>query len=139
VAGGLFAEHGLVVEILEPAAGPKNVERVAAGGAEFCLTSLTHYLVARAERDDVPARFAATIFQRSPMAGIVGATSNLHAPADLAGRRIGGPPDSRLVAEYRAALASRQERDRIAAIPARSIGLPPRVFTTSEHGVVSVS
>ena len=38
------------------------------------------------------------------MAGIVRADSPVRAAADLAGRRVGGPADSALVAEYRAGL-----------------------------------
>jgi ABC-type nitrate/sulfonate/bicarbonate transport system substrate-binding protein len=92
------------VELLEPAAGPENVRRVAAGGSEFCLTSVAHYLRARAQWGDLPARYAAVVVQRSPMAGLVRDDSTIATPADLAGARVGGPPDSRLVAEYQAAL-----------------------------------
>jgi NitT/TauT family transport system substrate-binding protein len=101
-----LAEYGLDVEILDPAPGPENVRRVANGGADFCLTSVTHYLRARAQSGALVARFVAVVVQRSPMAGIVVADSPLTSPADLAGKRVGGPPDSALVAEYRAGLSS---------------------------------
>lgn len=104
-ASGLFAEHGLDVEILEPAGGPENVERVAAAGAEFCLTSVTHYLRARARSGDVGARFAAVIVRRSPMAAIVAAEGDLHQPADLAGCRLGGTAESAMVQSFQAALS----------------------------------
>lgn len=77
---------------------------MAAGGADFCLTSVTHYLRARAQSGDLAARFVAVVTQRHPMAGIVRADSSLTLPADLAGRRLAGPADSALVAEYRAGL-----------------------------------
>lgn len=105
MASGLFADHGLDVEVLEPAPGPENVVRVAEGGAEFCLTSVSHYLTARARAGDLGARFAAVIVQRSPMAALVPADSPIAAPAHLPGRRLGGPPEGGLVAEYGAALA----------------------------------
>ena len=101
---------------------------MAAGGSDFCLTSVTHYLTARAQAGgpgnveaggpgnveaggpgnvdagDLPARFVAVVVRRSPMAGLVAADSSLHTPGDLAGRRLGGPEQSRLVAEFRAGM-----------------------------------
>lgn len=106
--------------MLDPAPGPENVRRVAAGGADFCLTSVTHYLRARAQSGDLAARFVAVVVQRNPMAALVAADSSLAAPADLAGRRVGGPPDGGLVAEYRAALAH--------------LGVPPPVLVPMEYG-----
>ena len=93
------------MDILEPAPGPENVRRVAAGGADFCLTSVTHYLTARAQSGDLAARFVSVVVRRSPMAGFVVAESPLTTPADLAGRRLGAPETSRLVKEYRAGMA----------------------------------
>ena len=104
-ANGLFGGLGLDVELLDPpGGGPENIERVGAGGADFCLTSVAHYLTARARFGDVPARFAAIVVQRSPMAALVAEDSPLTTPADLAGRRLGGPHDSGLVADYQASL-----------------------------------
>lgn len=79
--------------------------RVAAGGADFCLTSVTHYLFARAQAPDVAARFVSVVVQQSPISGLVAAASDLHTPADLAGRRLGGRPDNRLVAEFQGGLS----------------------------------
>lgn len=78
---------------------------MAAGGSDFCLTSVTHYLTARAQFGTLPARFCGVVVRRSPMAGIVATASGLSSPTDLTGRRLGGPPEGRLVAEYQAALA----------------------------------
>ena len=94
------------MEIVDPAAGPENVRRVAAAGAEFCLTSITHYLRARAQSGPLAARFVAAVVQRHPMAGLVAAGSALVTPADLGGARVGGPPGSGLLAEYRAGLSA---------------------------------
>jgi NitT/TauT family transport system substrate-binding protein len=77
---------------------------VAAGGSDFCLTSVTHYLTARAQSGDLAARFVSVVVRRSPMSGFVVADSSLTTPADLAGRRLGGPEQSRLVAEFRAGM-----------------------------------
>lgn len=99
------------MEILDPAGGPDNVLRVAAGDADFCLTSVAHYLTARAGSTGIPARFVAVVSQCSPMAGIVAADSDISEPRHLSRRRVGGPPDGRLLAEYRAAL--------------RHLGVPP--------------
>lgn len=78
--------------------------RVAGGGADACLTSVTHYLGAWVGAERVAARFAAVVVQRSPMAAFVSSVSPLHRPADLGGRRLAAPPHNRLVAEFRAAL-----------------------------------
>ncbi|MDQ3896786.1 MAG: ABC transporter substrate-binding protein [Actinomycetota bacterium] len=102
----MFASFDLEVDILDPAPGPENVKRVAAGGADFCLTSVTHYLTARAGTDDLAARFVSVVVRRSPMTAFVPAESPLAAPADLAGRRLGGPAESRLVAEFLAGMAA---------------------------------
>lgn len=101
---GLFAGFDLDVELQEPAPGPANVHRVGAGGSDFCLTSVGHYLTARAQDDQVGARYVGVVVQRSPMAGLVADSAPLTRPADLAGRRLGGPAGSRLVEEYQAAL-----------------------------------
>ncbi len=93
---------------------------MAAGGSDFCLTSVVHYLTARAQSGPLAARFVAVVVQRSPMAGIVAADSTLLEPADLSGRRLGGPADSRLVAEYQAGL--------------RHLGLAPSVLVPTDYG-----
>ncbi len=77
---------------------------MAAGGADFTLTSVTHYLTARAQSGDLSARFVSVVVRRSPMSGFVTAGSPLTTPADLAGRRLGAPEQSRLVKEFRAGM-----------------------------------
>jgi NitT/TauT family transport system substrate-binding protein len=52
----------------------------------------------------LPARFVSVVVRRSPMAALVPADSALATPADLVGRRLGGPAGSRLVAEFRAGM-----------------------------------
>lgn len=91
MANGLFADHGLAVEVLEPpeGGGAANTLRVASGGADFCLTGLTYYLFAHREAGSgLGARFVAVVHQRSPLAAIVAAESDIVRPADLAGRRL---------------------------------------------------
>ena len=104
---GLFADHGLDVDILEPSGGPDNVVRVGAGESDFALTSVNHYLSARAEHGDIPARFVAVVVQRSPIGAMVRADRGLAAPADLAGARLGGDPANPQVIEFLASLAWR--------------------------------
>lgn len=95
------------MEILDPAPGPDNVRRVAAGGErEACLTSVTHYLGAWTGIESLPARFATVVVRRSPMAALVDGASEFHRSSDLAGLRLAAPPGNRLVAEFRAALES---------------------------------
>lgn len=119
-ASGLFADFDLDVQLLEPAPGPENVRRVAEGGADFCLTSVNHYLKARSLWGDLPARYTSVVVQRNPMAGIVDADSRFTTPADLSGARLGGPADSKLVADYQAAL--------------RWLGLAPAELVPIDYG-----
>ncbi len=103
-ANGLFAEYGFDIELMEPAPGPENVRRVAAGGSDFCLTSVSHYLRARAQSGDLAARYVGVVVQVDPIAGLVAEDSDMVRPADLSGRRLGGPATSGLVAEFQAGL-----------------------------------
>ena len=101
---GLFAEHGVDVEILDPSGGPDNVVRVGEGESDFALTSVQHYLSARARHGDIPARFVAMVVQRSPIGALVPAGSGRRVPADLAGCRVGGDPANPQVLEFLATL-----------------------------------
>ena len=101
---GLFAEQGVDVEILDPSGGPDNVVRVGSGDSDFALTSVQHYLSARAEHGDIPARFVAMVVQRSPIGALVPATSPVRRPADLAGCRVGGDATNPQVIEFMATL-----------------------------------
>lgn len=98
---GVFARRGLDVELLEPSGGPDNIVRVAEGGADFCLTSVDHYLRARAEQPSIAARFIAIVTQRTPMSAFVIAQRRTAAGVrpvrarDLAGARIAGTSGSR--------------------------------------------
>lgn len=108
-AGGLFAEHGFDVEMLEPppGGGVDSVIRTADGGTDFCLTSVGYYLMARARVPGLSARFIAVVGRRSPIAGLVAADSPMRAPSDLGGRRVGAVAGDALAAQYEAALAAR--------------------------------
>lgn len=88
---GLFADYNLVVEVLD-APGPPgttNPMRVVNGGAEFCLTGVSYFLMAQAARGDhFPARFIAIVHQRSPIGVLALTSSDIRAPEDLPGRRL---------------------------------------------------
>jgi ABC-type nitrate/sulfonate/bicarbonate transport system substrate-binding protein len=101
---GLFAEQGVDVEILDPSGGPDNVARVGSGDSDFALTSVQHYLSARAEHGDIPARFVAMVVQRSPIGALVPATSSVRQAADLSGVRVGGDAANPQVIEFMATL-----------------------------------
>lgn len=107
-AGGLFAEYGLDVEIIESPPGAQRVKLVAGGKADFGLTALTYFLQALADDPDLPARFVSVVHQRNSIAAIVLADADMAVPADLVGRRLGGPPGEVglgwLVREHQAAL-----------------------------------
>lgn len=104
---GVFERHGLDVTILDPAPGPANTHRVAAGDADFCLTSIAHYLRAWAEQPGVAARFMFAVTQRTHTAAYVvdGRRMStgripLH-PRDLDGARLGATDDSGFAKAYR--------------------------------------
>lgn len=104
---GLFERHGLAVDLLEPASsGVDNIMRVADGGADFTLTSVSYFVQALAQRPGLPARFAAVITQQSPMAAVVLEDSNITSFDDLPAARVGGGGShGGLVTEYLGALA----------------------------------
>lgn len=90
-ANGLFAGHGLDVEILDPPPGPDmNIShRVAAAGADFSLTGVTYHLFAlRDAGGRLAARFVSVLQPRAGLAAVVPASSDLRTPADLGGRRL---------------------------------------------------
>lgn len=88
-ADGLFAEHGLEVELVESAAGFQRVKQLAEGAGDFLLTATLYHLQAIAESGPLPVGAVAAIHQRSPIAAVVRSDSPLLAPPDLAGRRLG--------------------------------------------------
>jgi hypothetical protein len=82
---GLFAEHGLQVQYVPSARAP---EALAAGDADFALTSAVHVLAAQTHADGrLPVRFVATFHQRNPIVGVVREDSGRRTPEDLAGAR----------------------------------------------------
>lgn len=105
VARGLFADQDLTVSLLEPEGGPDNIRRVADGGADVCLTSVNHYLNARNNFGDLPARFVAVVSQRHPIAGLVRTDTPAHVPADLSALRLGGSREDSLTRELLAGLS----------------------------------
>jgi hypothetical protein len=94
--GGLFAEQGLEVEFVDCARAPDWTLRgfavrpkaVAAGEADFALTSVAYVLAAQTELEGhLGARFAAVSHQRNPIAAIVRDDSGFESVADLEGSR----------------------------------------------------
>ena len=82
---GLFAAHGLEVEYVPSARAP---EAVAAGIADFALTSAVHVLHAQSRASErLPVRFVAAFHQRNPIAAVVREDSGRRTPQDLAGAR----------------------------------------------------
>lgn len=109
-ANGLFARHGLDVDILDPPPGP-DMEisyRVAAGGADFSLTGVTYHLFAHRDADRrLAARFVSVLQPRAGLAAVVPAASDLWMPSDLGGRRLARSAAAWLAAECVAALLAR--------------------------------
>ncbi|MDQ6805880.1 MAG: ABC transporter substrate-binding protein [Actinomycetota bacterium] len=95
--GGLFAERGLEVEFVECLDAADSgllgfttrPQAVAAGRADFALTSVAYVLAAQtAVGGRLPVRFAAISHQRNPICGVVRDDCDLRDPGDLAGRRV---------------------------------------------------
>ncbi len=82
---GLLAERGLNVEYVPSARAP---DALAAGDADFALTSAVHVLAAQTQAGGrLPVRFVATFHQRNPIVGVVREDSGRETPEDLAGAR----------------------------------------------------
>lgn len=107
------------VEVIDPVPRAGNIQRVAAGGSEFCVTSVQHYLTAVAEGGELPARFVSIFGQRHTLGAIVPEQSPVTAPADLPGRRLGGDPENAMVRGLQAGLAR--------------LGLGPAELVPTEH------
>lgn len=98
-ANGVFARHGLDVEL---AVAPRRA--LADGDVDACVTTVRSLLSADDGGFPAPARFIAVVHQRSPIAAMVAAGSELHRPADLGGRRLAVSRFGWFLAEFEAAL-----------------------------------
>lgn len=117
VANGLFADHGLDVELAAPS---------APGGADFAMTAVHSRLTARARHPDrMQPRFVAVVHQRSPLAAFVRQESPLRWPSDLAGARVAASTAPWFDLEYRAGL--------------EALGLEPGVVVPPREGGVRPS
>jgi len=112
--GGLFAEQGLEVEFVGCARAPDyslkgftaRPKAIAAGDADFALSSVAYLLAAQTELGGrLPVRFAAVAHQRNPIVGIVRGDSDLEGPEDLAGARAARWSIPWFTQEYAGALA----------------------------------
>ena len=66
-AGGIYAAHGLEVELAQPEPGPRNVAAVGRGDYDLCLTSVPYYLWARDDDPALDARFIFVVSRRVHM------------------------------------------------------------------------
>lgn len=86
-ASGLFADHGLDVELLDGQGA--TTERLASGEAELGLTATLYFLRARAaSAPELPVRFAMPLHQRDPIAALVRDDSELVTHRDLPDRSV---------------------------------------------------
>lgn len=91
VEDGLFAEHGLDVDLVESAPGPERVRMLAGGAGDLLLTATLYHQQALAEPSILPVRAVGVLHQRSSLAAIVPESSDITQLANLAGRRLGAP------------------------------------------------
>lgn len=131
----IYAEHGLDVSLRDPDPGPDNVRAVAAGRYDFCLTSVGHFLRAKAADPDLGARFVFMVSRRTHMAAftIDGRPATHGRPigelADLEGASVLGAEDSPFMREHLALLRH------LALAPGPRVDIPyPRVMTALAEG-----
>lgn len=91
MADGLFAEHGLDVELVESAPGAERVRLLAGGAGDFLLTASLYHVQAMAGSGPLPVHAVGVMHRRNPIAALVPAGSGIVTPSDLAGRRMGAP------------------------------------------------
>ena len=109
MASGLFARHGLDVELVAPArrcgAGDGPASPAVLSRPEFALAAVHGHLAALAGgRDPGGSRFVAAVHQRSPLAAFVAIDSPLRSPGDLDGRRVAASTVPWFDHEYRQGL-----------------------------------
>lgn len=111
---GLFARHGLDVELVEcvPAANRSlsgyavTLQALADGVADFALSSVAYLLAGQTQSDGrLGSRFASVFHQRNPISGLVLEESDLREPADLTGAKAAAQNGSWFVQELQGALA----------------------------------
>jgi len=112
--GGLFAEQGIEVEFVGCAKAADyslqgfttRPKAIAAGDADFALSSVAYLLAAQTElHGRLPVRFAAVAHQRNPIVGIVREDSGMEEPEDLVGARAASWSIPWFTQEYAGALA----------------------------------
>lgn len=91
---GLFAEHGLSVEVEHTASGKQNLATLRAGEIDFALMAPTPLVLDRLahpgpERPDDPVILASTVHSTHLNHVVTLADGDIREPADLAGRRLG--------------------------------------------------
>ena len=121
---GLYEKEGLDVEIVEPEPGIENVQAVARGAYDACLTSVAYFVQAKSSDRELAARFVFMVARRTHMAafcvkGRQTATGWLpRTLEDLAGATLLGSSDSPFVRDYVATLRE------IGVEPGPTIDLP---------------
>lgn len=132
-ASGLFADHGLDVELLDGHGA--TTERIAVGEAELGLTATLYFLRAQAaSSSELPVRFAMPLHQRDPIAALVRDDSELMTPRDLPDRSVARWGLAFMTEAYTWALARQNakpsqivpvEGDPSAALQARTVDVVP--------------
>src|SRR5919202_3264113 len=89
-ATGIWQEHGLEVELVDPYSGPANARAAAMGRYDACLTSVAHFLRAKAEEPEVEARFVTMVAHDTHMAVFARRQSGIRAFDDLEGASVLG-------------------------------------------------
>lgn len=91
---GLFAEHGLSVEVVQTSSGKQNLATLRAGETDFALMALTPLVLDRLaesgpDRPDDPVILGSVVHSTHLNQVITIADNGIRAPADLSGHRLG--------------------------------------------------
>lgn len=109
---GLYEDHGLEVELVDPEPGVENVRAAARGVYDACLTSVAYVLRAKTEEPELPVKFVFMVARRTHMAAYCRSDLTTAAGAvpetlaDLSGATVLGSSQSPFVREYLSALAA---------------------------------
>jgi NitT/TauT family transport system substrate-binding protein len=99
-AGGIFEGNGLKVELVDPFPGPANPRAAALGKYDLCLTSVAHFLRAKAEEPGLPAKFVFMVTKRPHLCVFVRRDGDIHTFRDLEGATVVGSPELPFVREF---------------------------------------
>jgi NitT/TauT family transport system substrate-binding protein len=123
-AHGIWKRHGLDIVLVDPEPGPANAAAVAAGRYDACLTSVAHFVRAKAADRALAAKFVFMVARHAHLTAFVidGRPAEHGRPivdfADLEGASFVGSAEETFGREYLVLM------DTLGFEPPRTLGLP---------------